>query len=321
MENFWLILSIILGAIIISYLIVSFLIVPLIISKKICKHYLTRKSLKDWGHRCSDETNYEQMIMWQEGLKWAKENENNSTKLHIITDDKCNLYGEYFDFGKSKTVIIVPGRTESYSYSYYYAPSYQKAGYNVLVIDKRAHGFSDGYVAKMGKESSKDIIAWAKKIHDDYEIEDISLHGICIGSSICLYTVIDPTCPSYIKRFVSDGMFTTFYTSFLRHMREQKRPLFPYCYLVMKWAKKYSKEDYIHDGPIHQIKNVKIPTLFIFTNLDKYTLHEDALNLYEKCSSEKKKIIFFDKGLHSHVRINNTKEYDSAIEEFTKETL
>ena len=320
METILLIICIVLAFLIFSYLLVNFLIVPIIISRKICLHYMTRKSTKEWGHRCSDETNYEQRIMWDEGLTWAKENEKYSEKLHIVSEG-YNLYGEYFDFGKEKTVIIIPGRTESYSYSYFYAPAYQKAGYNVLVIDKRAHGYSDGLVGEIGKKSSKDIIAWAKTLHEKFHMNDISLHGICIGSSICLYTVIDPECPNYIKRLVSDGMFTTFYVSFYRHMQEQQRPLFPYCRFVMKWGKKYSGEEYIHDGPIYEIQKVKIPCLFLFTELDKYTLHKDALALYQKCGASKKKIVFFDKGLHSHVRINNPEKYDQAIEDFTKETL
>ena len=36
------------------------------------------------------------------------------------------LIGEYFDFGKDRCVIILPGRCESLMYSYYFAPPYEK---------------------------------------------------------------------------------------------------------------------------------------------------------------------------------------------------
>lgn len=320
MEVTLLIITIILAFVILSYLLVNFLIVPLIISKKIAAHYLSRKSKEDWGHVCSDATNYEQRIMWDRGLAWAKENENKATKLEI-ENEGYKLYGEYFDFGYKKAVIIIPGRTESYSYSYYYAPAFQKAGCNILVIDKRGHGYSDGNYIYMGKNSSSDIIMWAKKMHDDYKIDTIVLHGVCIGSSICVYTLIDKNCPSYIKGFVSDGMFTTFYVSFFRHMQEQNRPLYPYCYMMMKWAEKWTGEKYIHDGPIYQVKNIKVPTLFIFTTLDKYTLHDDAEKLYKSCGASKKKLVFFNKGLHSHVRINDEEGYDDAIKVFLDESI
>lgn len=320
METALLIITIILSFVVLSYILVNFLIVPLIISKKIATHYLSRKSKEDWGHRCSDETNYDQRIMWDKGLEWAKENESRKSELQI-ENEGYKLFGAYFDFGYNKAVIIVPGRTESYSYSYYYAPAFQQAGYNVLVIDKRGHGYSDGDYAFMGKNSSSDIIAWAKKIHDDYGIETIVLHGVCIGSSICTYTLVDKNCPSYIKGFVSDGMFTTFYVSFFRHMQEQRRPLYPYCYMAMKWAEKETHEDYIHDGPVYQVKNIKVPTLFIFTTLDKYTLHDDAEKLYTECGASKKKLVFFHKGLHSHIRVNDEEEYDKAIKDFLDESV
>lgn len=315
MEVTLIIIVSILSFIILSYLLMNFLIVPIIISKKIATHYLTRKGKEDWGHRCSDETNYDQRIMWDEGLKWAEENKDKKVPLQI-ENEGYKLFGEYYDFGFDRAVLIIAGRTESYSYSYYYAPAYQKAGFNILVIDKRGHGFSDGDVAFLGKNSASDTIAWIKKIHDEFNLKSVVLHGICIGSSMCTYALIDKNCPEYVNGFVSDGMFTTFYESFYRHMQEQNRPLHPYCYFVMKWAQKWTKEDYIHDGPIHQIKNVKVPTLFIFTNLDRYTTHEEGNELYNLCGAKKKEIVFFDKGLHSHVRINNQEGYDKAIKDF-----
>ncbi len=312
-------ICIFLGFLVLSYLLMNFLIVPLIISKKIYRHWLVRETKEDWGHRCSDETNYEQRLMWDAGIAWAEKHKDVKKPVHIVSDG-YNLYGEYFDFGYDKSVIIVPGRTETWTYSYFYAPSYERAGYNVLVIDKRAHGFSDGRYGDMGKFSSIDIINWAKMIHEQYGINNITLHGICIGCSICLYAYNRPECPDYVNRLVVEGMFTTFYDSFYRHMKEQKRPTHPYCWMIMKYAQHNTHENYIHEGPIFEVKNCKKPVLFLFTTQDHYTYPEEAKAFLEKCGSKQKKLVWFEKGLHSHIRINNEEAYDKAIADFTEET-
>ena len=40
--------------------------------------------------------------------------------------------------------------------------------------------------------------------------------------------------------------------------------------------------------------------------------------MYDSCPSEKKRIVWFDKGDHSRVRINNPEQYDQAIMAFAE---
>ena len=316
--NPWLIVSIVCFVIIGSDLIVQFLVVPAIVGKKLYFHFLCRKGGNNWERVCSDPTNYEQRIMWDRGLAWAKENAACKTDVEQVSDG-FHLYGEYYDFGSKNAVIIVPGRAESLCYSYFYAPSYQRAGYNVLVIDKRSHGKSDGMYEDCGKHSSIDIVRWAQMLHDRFGVEHITLHGICVGSAICLYAYNRPECPAYVDHLITDGMFTTFYVSFRRHIQELHRQAFPTTDFTVIHAHHYTHTDLKHDGPIYQIAKTKKPTMLMFTKLDHYTLPKDAEELYRRCGAEKKKLVWFDKGLHSHVRINNEEKYDTEIAAFLKE--
>lgn len=73
---------------------------------------------------------------------------------------------------------------ETCLYGDYFAEPYEKAGYNVLTIDARAHGLSDGHFNSLGHHESKDTCLWAKYLHETYGIEEVVLHGVCIGSSV-----------------------------------------------------------------------------------------------------------------------------------------
>ena len=310
METLYLTLFIVALVLLFMIEVVGRIVSGIIVGKMLYFKYLVRKNPEDWGHRCSDPDDYEQHLMWDEGLAWAEQHKDRRKEIDIVSDG-YKLHGEYFDFGGNKAVIIVPGRTESLCYSYFYAPAYQKQGVNVLLIDKRGHGGSEGKYEDNGENSHVDIHAWAKMLHDDFGIEDITLHGICIGCSLCCFALSSPACPSYIKRFIADGMYETFCLTFKNHMKKEKRPVFPYCYTAMLFGRKYAKADFIHNGPVKQIGKVRVPTLLIYTELDDFSTPEQAHRLYSLLNAEKE-LYFFHKGRHSHIRFHNAEEYDAT---------
>ena len=307
-----LILSIILG-LILSYPIFGY---PFI-ANYIYKKHLVRTSKDKWSRRCSDPTHYDQVIMFNEGISWADENKKFIKEIKINSDG-YNLFGEYFDFGFDKAVIIVAGRTESLLYSYYYAKPYKEAGYNVFVFDKRAHGLSDGKYEDCGHHSYIDVINFAKELHTKFNAKEIILHGICIGASVCLFAITNKNCPNYITKLITDGMYSTFRNSFKRHMKVDSRQTFLILDEIMLLALIHSKANFTFNGPYYQIKKMKKPILMIYTSNDLYSTVKDGEKMLSRCPSDNKKLVVYEKGLHSHVRSHNKEEYDKEIKEFIK---
>ncbi len=317
METLYLVLFIITLSLLVLLEVVGRIVSGILVGKMIYFKQLVRRKPEDWGHRCSDPNDYEQHLMWDEGCAWAQENRNYCKEVDIVSDG-LKLHGEYFDFGSKKAVIIVPGRTESLCYSYYYAPGYQKAGVNVLLIDKRAHGYSEGKYEDNGEHSYVDLLAWCKLLHEEYGIDDITLHGVCIGCSLCCFALASPDCPAYVRRFIADGMYETFCLTFKKHMKKDQRTVFPYCYTAMLWGRKYAKADFISNGPKKQIGKVRVPTLFIYTDIDEFSTPDQAERLYASCNAEKE-LYWFHKGRHSHIRFHNAEEYDSLVKRWVDE--
>mgnify|MGYP002855933323 CR=1 FL=1 len=308
---------------IIGFLIISSLVgVPILfwyISGIVYKNTALPTKTHDWGRHCSDPGDYEMMVMWEQGLQWEKENHQCKKEVKIHNDG-CDLVGEYFDFGSDKTVILIAGRLESLMYSYYFAEPFKKANLNVLCIDKRGHGLSSGgEVEDFGQVGWVDIIAWAKFIHEEYHCNDITLHGICIGGTAGVYAISNEECPTYIKRIIVDSLYKNLYNNFYFHMKQERRPTFLITRFIMKRIGKVHHQDYINDGPYKQIKKVKKPILFIYSQEDVFAPPEDAKIVMDNCASEHKKIALFPTGRHSHVRINHQEEYDKAIIDFLKQ--
>lgn len=313
------IILIVLGSVVILSLIggiVFMLIKTIPISNMVYKKQLVRTSGEVWGRNCSAPENEEQVAMWEEGCAWADKNKDRIKEVHIVSYDGLNLYGEFFDFNSDNTVIILPGRCECLKYSYFYAKPYQDAGYNVLCIDTRCHGLSDGTHSSIGKKESKDVIAWANFLQKEFNTKKVCLHCICIGSSSGILALTNKNCPSIIQEICVEGCFTNFRESFKEHMIYEKRPTFPVLDLVMLNIFFHTGTNVLLDSPIKKVGKIKAKMLFLHTELDLFSKPEKAVKLYEKCGSDNKKIVWFKKGGHSHIRINNHEEYDNAIVEW-----
>ncbi|MCR5462351.1 MAG: alpha/beta hydrolase [bacterium] len=309
----WQIVLIVIGAI----LLILFMIYvpPFFIALKVFKKELTRPSKDKWGRECSAPDNEEQLRMHNTGIDYMDSFKDKVKEIHIVNDN-LNLYGEFYDFGYKKTAILLQGRTESLLYCYYYAKPYVESNFNIIVIDSRAHGNSDGLYNCVGLKEYKDVIEWAKYAHDTLNQEEIIIHGICIGASTALYASYFG--PDYIKGIITDGMYINFYETFKNHMIVDHRPIFPFMSEIALIAR-FKAGINIKKGPINLIGKYNKPILFLYSKEDKFSLPPKSEILFNKCGSKGKKIVWFDHGAHSHIRINNTEKYDNAIKEFIKE--
>lgn len=287
------------------------------IAKRVYKELLVRTSPDKWGRTCSFPDDKEQVQMWNDGIAWMEQNRSRITELQI-ENDGLKLFGQYFDFGADRCVIILPGRCESLVYSYYFAPPYEKAGFNILVIDTRCHGQSDGIYNTIGVQESKDILAWAKLVHEQFGNREIYFHGICIGTSSGLFALRSKDAPAYLRGLVTEGCYISFSETFKRHMMALKRPIFPVLQLAMMQIYLHTGTNVYRDKPISAIKQLKpdCRVLFLYGEQDIFSIPEKSRQLFAACSAKDKTLVWFDKGGHSHLRINNTEKYDRAIIDF-----
>lgn len=304
----------ILGAFLLFYLIPT-----LLISNVIYTVLLVRKNKEKWSRNVSWD-NEEQQRMFDIGKEWGDKYEDKRKRVSIKVD-KFNLVGEYFDFGSDKVALIIPGRMESGTYSYYFSEPYRALGYNILAIDNRSHGLSDGKYNCVGLKEYKDILAWINYAHDELKNKKIIIHSICIGSATALNALVREGAQNYVEGFVADGMYINFQENFKNHLIERHKPLFPFTHQVMMMIFLVAHKSPKKFSPINQIDKLHIPMLFIYSKEDIYSLPSLGEVLYEKCGSKKKRIKFFPHGEHSHVRINQVEEYDLTIKEFVNELV
>ena len=303
-----LIIAIILGWILLSICFYLFSIVYA--SHCIYTQTLKRRSKEQWGRNPTFQSELSKQ-MDKEGLNWQKQHQAYKQDVHIFNQG-LNLYGEYYDLGFDKAVMILSGRTDSLRYGYYFAKPYADAGFNILVIDSRAHGLSDGEYNTLGFEESKDAIAWVKFLEQTYSIKIVVFHGICIGAAGGMLAITSPDCPDCVKGIVTEGMFANFGESMKNHLIERKKLWFPVMQCIDFWCKKYTGHS-MRKGPIDVISSLSKPLLMIQSKMDPYSTVDNAKILYDLCPTEDKKLVLYDRGGHSMLRVTDTQKYDSEI--------
>ena len=127
--------------------------------------------------------------------------------------------------------------------------------------------------------------------------------------------------PPIVKGLVTEGCFVSLRETFKRHMIADKRPLFPVLDLVMLHLNRTAGINIYRSTPLRAMKklNKKYRLLFLYGTQDIFSIPEKSKKLFAACAAEDKKLVWFDKGGHSHLRINNTEKYDATILDFLKQ--
>lgn len=308
----------ILGAI--GALLLFFVIPTMILSWVLYSILLRRNKPGKWPRGCSFPEDPEYCRMHETGLEWGARYADKKREV-AVESDGLKLVGEYYDFGGSSAALIIAGRTECLLYSYYFAEPFRRAGRNVLVIDNRAHGLSEGKVSCLGYREYRDILEWCRLLHDDLHNERVFLHGICIGSSAALFALTAPQCPDYVEGMSSEGMYTSFYRSFDNHMKIDRpdKMRFPVQQEVMLWIRLVSHANVVTDGPYKRIERLEKPILMLHSREDTYSTPDQAEYLFTHCHAPNKKLVWFEHGAHSRIRINDTEKYDETIVSYLRE--
>ena len=285
-------------------------------ARRVYLHTLSKRMSKiPWGRNCSAPNNPEQVKMWNDGIAYMKQFEDKKHEVQIVNDG-LKLFAEYYDFGGKKTALFLCGRCECLIYAYFYAKPYVESGYNLLFIDQRAHGLSEGEFSTVGIKESEDVLAWMKYIKETFKQESFTLHCVCVGGSCGLLATTSDKNDHYVEKVIMDGLFINFKDSYRRHYVDLGHRVFPVFHLIWMWFKIYTGVSVKVSSPYNCVKKLDVPILFIHSRNDKYSIPENAQILFDITKTNDKEIVWFDYGSHSHIRNVDPEAYDAVVKKF-----
>lgn len=105
----------------------------------------------------------------------------------MISYDGFKLHGRiYRNVSSRNWIVFVHGYTTSKSFMAPHLALFHRLGYNLLAIDLRSHGESEGVYASYGYHEKFDVLEWVEWLRDREAIDTIGLHGVSMGAATIL---------------------------------------------------------------------------------------------------------------------------------------
>ena len=245
----------------------------------------------------------------------------NSNDVYIMSSNNGNLklHGYELKNGQNSNIwaIVVHGYYGQGTDMMYYAEQYYERGYNVLVVDLRGHGKSEGDYIGMGWHDRLDIIDWANYVINKNSNCQIILHGVSMGAATVMMATGE-NLPDNIKVAIEDCGYTSIWDEFEMQLKVIfNLPTFPVlnaASVVCKIKAGYMLEE---GSAVEQVKKSKTPTLFIHGEQDSFVPFEMLDIVYEAANCEKEMLVV-EGAAHAESSSVNPNLYWGTIDNFIK---
>lgn len=258
------------------------------------------------------EPYYEQMIQW---IKEARALPH--TEVSIRSFDGLKLCGTYYEFEKGAPIDILfhgyHGTSEQDLSGGVYRC--QRLGHNVLIVDHRAAGKSEGHVITFGVNESRDAAAWAQYVVENIDPNaKLLLGGISMGAATVMMASAMEL-PKNVVGTVADCGYTSTKQIIKKVIRDMHLPdnlLYPF---VRLGAILFGRFDPDSNSPISSMPNCRVPVIFFHGDTDAFVPYEMSQENYNACTAPKHFVITPGAG-HGLCFPVDVDTYVKEIEEF-----
>lgn len=186
-----------------------------------------------------------------------------------------------------KWVVFMPDTLMSPGTVLEYLYQFDEKGFNVLTVDPRGTGMSDGSYTGLGWPEHYDLISWVNYLTSVDSQAEIALVGSGIGAAAVMNAAGDYL-PDAVKCGVEIGGFTGIEDLLLGLIQKQcklnGRMFLPAVNLLVKQNLHFSLDDV---STKRQLKQTRMPMLFVHGREDQTVPWVMGLEAYNACASEK----------------------------------
>lgn len=257
--------------------------------------------------------------------------------LEIYSEDALRLNGKFYEHGMADVdsqdefneydegkgvVIMVHGyRSNTRRDLAFTAMKLYEAGYDILLIDNRAHNQSQGKYITLGQKEARDIVCWVNHVKALKGGKPIFLYGLSMGATAVMLSLEDKDISGKISGIIADCGFTSpgvmvkdlLKTSF--HLPE--KPFYSVANALFK-----KKTGCTFDkSTVEVLGRSKVPALFIHGEKDSFVSYNMSRENYEASAAdgEKKKLLIVPGATHGQSVYRDTEAVIGSICSFMEE--
>lgn len=225
----------------------------------------------------------------------------------------------------NKFIVLVHGVSICYVGSLKYFDIFYKNGFNVLIVNQRRHGKSEGKYSTYGFYEKYDVNMWIEYLKSRFGNDIIlGLHGESMGAGTVMETI--PLNDS-IKFVIEDCGYSNFHELIgfqithaykNRLVRKILRPSLIFANFFMKTKAKFSMKKIV---PIDIVSSTSLPMMFIHGKEDYFVPWYMAVDLYKAKTKGYKELYLVEGAKHAEALEVNKILYEKKIMTFIEKSL
>ena len=207
----------------------------------------------------------------------------------VTSHDGLKLHAAFFDRGAPDTVLCFHGyRSTPFGDFSIGGTFYLNEGCNVLFIDQRAHGKSEGKYITFGVKERLDVKTWVEYMAPRTSGR-LFLSGISMGAATVLMAS-DLDLPK-VAGIMADCGYTSPHAIIKKVIGDMHLPHWAILPLTDLWCRLLAKFSHYEYSTVKAVSRSKVPILFVHGRADNFVPCAMTEETYEACTSEKELIL------------------------------
>lgn len=192
--------------------------------------------------------------------------------------------------------------------------------HNLLLVDQRAHGKSQGKTISFGILERQDVLCWTEyAIHRFGDDVRILLYGVSMGGATVLMAS-ELELPSNVKGIVADCPYVKPLDIILYVGKDTSFPQKLIKPFTLMGAKIYGGFDLLEADAVRAVQNTKVPILIIHGEADKYVPCDMSAEA-EAANPEMVSRFTFPEAAHGISYLVDTRRYHTIVRDFVQKVL